>query len=89
MYRTETLYSCCTHHKVPWHVLRDISMARQCALGPLHPNGQVRVPLLQEMLFPLDGNSVGVSEYGHFTAQAQESLSDSGAINKAFFMLGS
>ena len=86
MYRTETWYSCCTHHKVPWHVLCDISMGTRWAPGPLHPKGKVRVPLLQELLFALDILSVAVSEY--CTAQAQESLSDSGATNKAFFILG-
>ena len=88
MYRTETLYSCYTHHKVPWDVLFDISMATQWAPGPLHPKGKVRVPLLQEVLFALDVHSVGVSIYGHYIAQAQESLSDSGATNKACFILG-
>ena len=33
LYRTETLYSCYTHHKVPWDVHCDISMATQCALS--------------------------------------------------------
>ena len=30
----------------------------------------------------------GVSEYGHYTAQAQESLLNSGATNRAVFILG-
>ena len=30
-------------------------------------------------------HSVGVSKYGHFTAQAQESPLNSGATNEAFF----
>ena len=29
-----------------------------------------------------------MSEYGHFTAEAQESLLDFGATKKAFFILG-
>jgi len=33
-------------------------------------------------------HSAGLSECGHYTAQAQESPSDSGATNKAFFILG-
>ena len=33
-------------------------------------------------------HSVSVREHGHFTAQAPESPIDSGAINKAFFILG-
>ena len=45
--------------------------------GPLDPKF-----LLQEVLFE-NVHSFGVSEYGHYTAQAQESLSDSGATNKA------
>ena len=63
-------------------------MATQWAPGPLHPKGKVRVPLLQGVLFALDVHSVGVSEYGHYTAQTQESLFVSGATNKAFFILG-
>ena len=54
--------------------------------GPLHPKGNVRVPLLQEVIiFSLDVHSVGVSEYGHYTAQV--SLSHSGATYKTFFIL--
>ena len=37
----------------------------------LHPHGKVRVPPLKEVLFALDVRSVGVSEYGHYIAQAQ------------------
>ena len=62
-------------------------MATQWAPGPPHPKGKVRVPLLQEVLAALDVHSVDVSKYGHYTAQARESLSDSGATNKAFFIL--
>ena len=40
------------------------------------------------MLFALSVHSVGVSEYGYYTAQAQESPLDSGATNKAFLLLG-
>ena len=40
------------------------------------------------MLFAIVVHSVGVSEYGHYIAQAHESLLDSGAINKAVFILG-
>ena len=40
------------------------------------------------MLFTIVAHSVGVSKYGHYTAQAQESLLNSGATNKAFFILG-
>ena len=43
--------------------------------------------LLQEVSFALVVHSVGVSEYGHYTAQAQESLLNSGATNKAVFIL--
>ena len=65
-------------------------MATQWAPGPLHPKGKVRDALLQGVLFALDVHSVGVSEYGHYTAQAQSqgSLLVSGATNKAFFILG-
>ena len=86
MYRTETLYSCKTHHKVPWHVLCDTPMATQWGLGPLHPKGKVRIPLLQEVLAALDVHTVAVNEYEHYTAQ--ERLSDSGATSKPFFFLG-
>ena len=40
------------------------------------------------MLFALVVHSVGVNEYGHYTAQAQQSPLDSGATNKTFFILG-
>ena len=45
---------------------------------------------LQEVLFALVVHSVDVSEYGHYKAraQAQESLLNSGATNKAVFILG-
>ena len=49
-------------------------MATQWAPGPLHSKVKIRVFLLQEVLFALVVHSVGVSEYGHYTAQAQESL---------------
>ena len=44
---------------------------------------EIRVFLLQEVLFAIVVGSVGVSEYRHYTAQAQESLLNSGATNKA------
>ena len=53
--------------------------------GPLHPKGNVRVPLLQEVIFSLDLHFVGVSEYGHYTAQV--SLSHSGATYETFLIL--
>ena len=40
------------------------------------------------MLFVLVVHSVGVSEYGHHMPQAQESLLNPGAANKAVFILG-
>ena len=49
---------------------------------------KIRVFLHQEVLFDLVVHSVGVSEYGHYTAQAEESVLNSGALNKAFFILG-
>ena len=63
-------------------------MATQCTPGSLHSKGKIRVFLLQEVLFAFVVHSVGVSEYGHYTAQAQESLFNSGAPNKAVFNLG-
>ena len=54
----------------------------------LHSKGKIRVFLLQEVLFALDVHSVGVSECGHYKAQAQESLLNYGATNKAVFILG-
>ena len=56
-------------------------MATQWAPGLLHSKGKIRVFLLQEVLFVLVVQSLGVSEYGHFTAQAQESLLHSGATS--------
>ena len=55
---------------------------------PSPSKGKIRVSLFQEVLFALDVHSVGVSKYGHYTAQVQESLLDPGATNKAFFILG-
>ena len=48
-------------------------MATQWAPSPLHSRGKIRVFLLQEVLFAPVVNSVGKSEYGHYTAKAQES----------------
>ena len=48
-------------------------MATQWAPGPLHSKGIIRVFVLREMLFALVVHSVGVSEYGHYKAPAQES----------------
>ena len=62
-------------------------MATQWVPGPLHSKGKLRVFLLQ-VLFALAVHLEGVSEYGHYTAQAQESPLDSGATNKAFLLLG-
>ena len=63
-------------------------MATQWAPGPLHSKGIVRVFVLREMLFALVVHSVGVSEYGHYKAPAQESPLESRATNKSFFILG-
>ena len=63
-------------------------MATQWAPGALHSKGKIRVFLLQEVLFALVVHSVVVSEYGHYTAQAQQSLLNSGATIKAVFILG-
>ena len=67
----------------------DISMATEWAPGTLHPKGQIRVSHLKEVLHALVVHSVGVSNYGHYTAQTRDSLLDSGATNKAFFILSS
>ena len=56
--------------------------------GPLHSKGKIRVFLLQEVLFALVVHSVGVSEHGHYKAEAQGSLLNSRATNKAVFILG-
>jgi len=52
--------------------------------------GKIRVFLLQEVLlnFALVVHSVGVSECGHYTAQPEESVLNSEALNKVFFILG-
>ena len=63
-------------------------MATEWAPGSLHSEWKIRVFLLQEMLFALVVHSVGVSEYGQYKAQAQESLLNSGATNKGVFILG-
>ena len=63
-------------------------MATQWAPGPLHSKGKIRVFLLQGLLFALVVHSVGVNEYEHCKAEAQESLLNSGATNKAVLVLG-
>ena len=59
-------------------------------MGPLYSKGKIRVflPQPQEVLFAIVVRSVGVSEYGHYTTQARESLLNSGATNKAVFIVG-
>ena len=64
-------------------------MATQWAPGSLYSKGKIRDFLLQEVLFAIVVRSVDVSEYGHYTTQARESLLKSGATNKAVFILGS
>jgi len=59
-------------------------MATQWATGPLHSKGKISVFLVLFALVPL----LGVSEYVHYTAQVQGSPLNSGATNKAFFILG-
>ena len=61
-------------------------MATQWAPGPLHSKGKIR-DFLQEVLFAPVVHSVGVSEYGNYKAEAQESQLNSGATNKAVFIL--
>ena len=63
-------------------------MATQWAPGPLHSKRKIRVFFLHKVLFDLVVHSVGVSEYGHYTTQAEESVLNSGALNKEFFILG-
>ena len=63
-------------------------MTTQWAPGPLHSKRKIRVFLLQEVLFVLVVHSVGVGEYGHYTAQPPENLLNFGATNKAVFILG-
>ena len=55
-------------------------MATQWAPGPLHSRRKIKVFLNQEVLFDLAVHSVGVSECGHYTAQAEESALNSGAL---------
>jgi len=49
-------------------------MAMLWAPGSLHSKVKIRVYFLQEVLFPHVVHSEGVSEYGRYTAQAQEGL---------------
>ena len=49
-------------------------MAAQWAPGPLQSKVKIRVFLLQEVLFALVVHSVGVSDFEHYTAQAQQDL---------------
>ena len=57
-------------------------------MATLHSKGKITVFLLQEVLFALVVQSVGVSEYGNYKAEAQGRLLNSGAKNKAVFILG-
>ena len=52
------------------------------------PGNEVESFLPSRSVFALVVHSRGVSKYGHYTAQGQESPLDSGATNKAFFILG-
>ena len=45
-------------------------MAAQWAPGLLHSKRNIRVFLFQEVLVALVVDSLGASEYGHYTAQA-------------------
>ena len=63
-------------------------MATQWAPGSLNSKWKIRVFLHQEVLFDLVVQSVGVSEDENYTAQAEESVLNSEALNKAFFILG-
>ena len=63
-------------------------MAAQWAPGSLHSKRKISVFLHQEVLCDLVVHSVGVSEYGNYTAQAEESVFNYEALNKAFFILG-
>ena len=66
-------------------------MATQWTPGPLYSKGKIPPPrkfLLQEVLFAIVVRSVSVSEYGHYTTQARETLLNSRATNKAVFILG-
>ena len=57
-------------------------------MGSLRSKGKISFPPSRSVFFSLAVHSVGVSEYGHYTARAQESPLDSGETNKAFFILG-
>ena len=59
-------------------------MAMQWAPGPFHLKCKMRVFLPLEVVLALVVQLVGVSEYGHYTAQALESLLHPVATNKAF-----
>ena len=61
-------------------------MATPWVPGPLHSKGTLRVFLHQELFFARVVHSVGVTNNGNHTAQAQESPLDSGATNKPFFI---
>ena len=62
-------------------------MATEWAPGSLHSKWKIRLFLLQEVLFAFVVHSVGVSEYAHYKAPAQEGLLNSGATKKAVFFL--
>lgn len=83
LHKTETLYSCYTHHKV--HC--NISMATQWAPGPLHLKGKISF-LPSRSVICSCCSFRGCERYGHYTTQAQGSRLNLGAKVKAFFISG-
>ena len=59
-------------------------MATQWAPGPPFKGEHQSFPPSRSVIV----HSVGVSEYGRYTAEAQKSLLNSGVTNKAVFILG-
>ena len=88
MCRTETLCSCYTHHK--FHGLSFVTFPWQN--NGLQALDTKRVkwefPSFKNCYLPLIFIQRVQCKYGHYTAHALESLSASGATNKALFILG-
>ena len=85
LYSTETLCSCCTHHKVSWYFHCDISMATQWAPGPLHSKDKIRVFSFKRcylllLLIQWVWANMDIAQHKH--------KKDSGATNKASFISG-
>ena len=69
----------------------ELKLSTVVTLANFHDMSTVTFPWQHnglQVLFDLVVYSVGVSKYGQYTAKVEESVSNSGATNNAFFILG-